>query len=495
MNAMSPYPRPSPAGLGGMGVRRGGPRVPAPPPTKAGKMPFWGKALLVTGLGIAGIMLISLLAVCGVFYWLFAPGKQVPTISVVGPESEAVFCFDNSEGDPGLSSMISKLLLEMQQAQHQIQREQMPESFRFLLDLQHRQNKKNMQGMGMYIPRDVTVTVEKVPGDELRHNFVAFNPSMFTGMVKLIFKSIPSLAPAGEIQVLEHNGHQYTVMKDGSSIAFVGGTIVWATEGEYMPKALDRIDAASGSGPNLPVELREYALEDAPWDFFGMIDDSNDLLSVIAVGEQEARMMDHGLEEPPADCGGSQELPGGALQHPAGENLPAESPDASARPAEDGPDNGGAPGEAGAGTLQEETPKEEEQKDLFDRITGDLKDIEGVTMKKVVFGIDVESEDTIKARLVFICGSPQEAYIIFEKTHAIIDETKNEIAGEKLKLSSNIKSDGSRIIVDIKMSGIGKAIADFWTKTMQEAESRRTLKEKEEDFLWNPPADDDEPKF
>ncbi|MFH1438037.1 MAG: hypothetical protein ABIJ56_20175 [Pseudomonadota bacterium] len=453
-------------------------------------MPFWGKALLVTGLGIAGIMLISLLAVCGVFYWLFAPGSQVPTIGVAGPESEAVFCFENSEGDQGLSSMISKLLLEMQRAQHNIQREQMPESFRFLLDLQHRQNQKSMQSLGMYIPRDVTVTVERVPGDELRHNFVAFNPSMFTGMVKLIFKSIPSLAPVGEIKVLEHKGRQYTVMKDGSSIAFVGGTIVWATEGEYMPLALDRIDAASGSSPKLPAELREFAALDAPWDFFGMIDDSNDLLAAIAEGEPEARKMDHGLEEPPGDSGASQEPPGGALPRPTGEELPAERPDAAERPVEDGPGNGGAPGEAGAGTLQEE-----EKKDLLGRITGGLKDIEGVTMKKVAFGIDVESEDTIKARLIFICGSPQEAETVMERLRAIVDETINDIAGDKLKLISNIKKDGSRIIMDIKMSGIGKAIADFWTKTMQEAESRRKLKEKEEEFLWKPPAGDDEPKF
>ena len=116
------------------------PKPPPLPPRSRG-IPAWAKALIVTGVGCGAILFILFAAFMGGMIWLFAPGKQIDTTMIAGKSTQALFHFKIQEDRSGLSALISRFFVEMQKVQNEMQREQVPESMKWLVDLQSAQNK------------------------------------------------------------------------------------------------------------------------------------------------------------------------------------------------------------------------------------------------------------------------------------------------------------------------------------------------------------------
>jgi hypothetical protein len=255
-------------------------------PPRGRPMPLWGKLILVGGTGCGVMVLACILLVFYGLYWVMAPGKQVPTTSIDGKGSEAVFFFDNNEKDSGVTALLGRLFLEAQKVQNDAQRRQLPESMRWLVDMSESRNRQGLQGLWMYIPKEVTVVVDEIPGDWRRNTIVAVNPAMFTNVVRVALWAPMSMDP--KTRTLKHRGREYWLSEDGSAMAFMGGTILFSQFGELMPHLFDRVDGLK-KGKNPAERLKSYWFKEKCWDFYALVDNSRGCLDWLLSGESKAK--------------------------------------------------------------------------------------------------------------------------------------------------------------------------------------------------------------
>ncbi len=426
------------------------PKPPLLPPR--GSIPAWAKALIVTGVGCGAVIAVLFAVSMGGMIWLFAPGKQIDTRVIAGKSTEAIFHFKNQEDRSGLSALINRFFVEMQKIQNQVQREQMPESMRWLVDLQSAQNQKSMGAMQMYIPREVTVTVEGSKGEYVRNTFVAVNPSMFSGMIKVMF-GIPARF-GQDVQRLEHNGHEYVVMKEGSAMCFIGGTILWAQMGEGMPELLDRVDAGAPSG-RLGRELEKSMEGQGAWDFFMGLLGGRDLSGWLFAEGGEPRSAAAGpvMAVP---------LPRISYQGAPEEPVPPEEPEAEPQ-GEDGPEAEPAPPDDGGG----------EQSGTLGSLKPDFEALADLGRNLMWLGIFVVSEDKVVGRLFVECGKGKDKEAAAAALQAIKVNLKEKAAPRGLTLTGRVKKEPDGVTMKFQLSGIGQAITDYWLAEFKKKEGER----------------------
>ena len=408
--------------------------APRPPPARGG-IPSWGKALIATGLGCGVVGFIVLLCIIGLTLWMLLPGRQIDTTRIAGKGTEAVLVYRNLEGKTAVGALINRFFVEMQKAQSEVQQQQVPESLRWLVDLQGRQNQKSMAAMRVYIPREVTVTIEGGGGDYVRNTFVAVNPSMLTGMFELMFEATAGMTP--DAKPRSHNGHDYLVMKNDSAICFHGGTVLWVQMAEGMPLLLDRIDGKSPPG-KVGGAVKKLLAKDAMWDFLAVIGDGGGVTDWLEAPDAPPALRAVGF-------------PAAALA-----DLQASGPP---------PDENQRVKEAeGVASGEEET--------LAGSIASELAAARAVPFDLMTIGLVAVSEGKVVGRIDAECAGEAEAVLLAAGLESAKTGLAEKAKARGLVITGASKTSGSSVTMKFQLGGLGRAFAVFWKDAAKKSQTQ-----------------------
>ncbi|MEM9558428.1 MAG: hypothetical protein AAGC60_29520 [Acidobacteriota bacterium] len=252
--------------------------MPPPPPASpppASVRPTATRAdrlLIGCGLGCGCLVLLGavLLGLAGV--WIFTPGKQVSTLAVATPEAPSVVRLDDLGSDAGTLEMLDALAVALSTAQNQNRRDQLPEEWGWLADLDSSQG--SGRGLAMFLPREATLRVE-APGPAGESRWVAaLNPRAFARPLRMVFESAAESAGAETGMTL--GGRPALETGDGMLLVFVDGTIVVGSEATLVEDAIARLER----GVTSPLEARPPA---GPWDLIGRLQGHQALAFVPAL--------------------------------------------------------------------------------------------------------------------------------------------------------------------------------------------------------------------
>src|SRR4029078_13008948 len=131
------------------------------PATKKGRA---GKRILVgclIFLGVGVLLVLGLVLAGG--YWFTKPGHQVPTLTVVSPQSVGqVHVFDLG-ADSGTRELLREFLQASQRANAEPSAQMLPEWLKRRQSLQAAQSSEQLE---LWLPSEVTLSVEPAAGDD-----------------------------------------------------------------------------------------------------------------------------------------------------------------------------------------------------------------------------------------------------------------------------------------------------------------------------------------
>jgi len=228
-------------------------------------------------IGCLVAIVLAVVLLVGGYYWMAAPGPQVPTDRFAGPDSLALIHVEGLGNDPGLAALLRRLAVEQQNSE--MQRESR-EEVRWLVKIlgsrgRRDEGEKIDEALGN-MPRDVTLTLESV--QESNPSWVAaVNLARFPRLFRLGF-----WAGSFFLETEEFNGFQ--IMKidpeHESAVTFVGHTLLWAEDQATLEHVLQRyLTAAQPEGDGL---LAAYTIRESRWNLFGVVANRNDSLAWLA---------------------------------------------------------------------------------------------------------------------------------------------------------------------------------------------------------------------
>ena len=236
--------------------------------TGSGGLRGFDKVLIGCGLGCAAILLGAVLAITFGTMWVFTPGRQSATEVIAGEDSLGVVRLHELADDPGTQDLFTRVLERIDEANRRQQREQLPEAWRWVSDLQGRRT--DPSGLNMMIPREMTIAFEKSAGGEGVDFVVAFNPRTMVRM----FKAILGLVGRAEEQELrsDHAGHPVYRFDDSSHLAFVDSTVLFSDSAAALERAIDRLEGAKAAGGAVRRTAGQGAeVPEGDWDVEGVV--------------------------------------------------------------------------------------------------------------------------------------------------------------------------------------------------------------------------------
>ncbi|UCF69356.1 MAG: hypothetical protein JSV80_08820, partial [Acidobacteriota bacterium] len=193
------------------------------------------KVAIIIGVILAGLLVLAVAIVLFAGWWITSTGAQVATDGIIGPESGAIFHTGRPEDGVGFEQFAGRVIIEVQRISLEQQRQDLPPALEWLREMQLQQS---TTGLEIYVPKELTLTVE--PGhswDEIEV-LLAANPRAFTKLFRFMFTRLfDDHVEAGRVR--GRDVYQFT---DGPAVAFVGGTIVFGTDAEIVGRALERLE-------------------------------------------------------------------------------------------------------------------------------------------------------------------------------------------------------------------------------------------------------------
>ncbi len=234
------------------------------------------KVLIGCAVGCGVLVVIGILAAAGGAYWFFSPGEQVATDAIASDDSLAVVRMDELADDPGAQALLTKILVDFDEANRKQQQEDLPESMRWISNLPRQS--PSSRDLNMYIPKEVTVTLERSEVGDSPNFVVAAN---LRTMVRPI-KAFLALAGRGENDPhfhSQHRGHDVYRMEHNAVVGFVENTLLFSDADSAMEQAIDRI--VDGGGAAAPVQPRrvKLATPEGDWDASGFLTNEDGLLA------------------------------------------------------------------------------------------------------------------------------------------------------------------------------------------------------------------------
>ena len=267
------------------------------------------KVLIGCGIGCAAVILLAAMAATFATLWVFTPGEQVATDAIADEASLGVIRLHELADDPGTQELITRVLERIEAAGRQQRREQLPESLRWISDLQGQQ--VNPAGLNMLFPKEMTIAYEEAADGATFHYVVAVNPRTMVRVFKTMFDLISRSDDSPNLRA-DYQGHPAYQLEGDAHLAFVRSTVLFSDSRQALERAIDRLAAS-------PVRRAAGAFDFArsipqgDWDVEGTIDNETGLVS----GGLEAFVKAGGDQEQTGDVAGS--LPGPRL--PPGDDL------------------------------------------------------------------------------------------------------------------------------------------------------------------------------
>jgi len=239
----------------------------------AGSALPWTRILVGCALAFGVVLLIGFgLAIYGV-YWAVNPGRQVPTMAVVGPDSVGVVRLDRAATDPGIQDLVQEAMMAIQRAQLDAERDTLPP---FLEGMRRWQLAQPAVGLGMWLPGEATLSFERRGEDERTGYVAAVNFRQFVRPVRALLERTFGSDP--KTRVLVHRETRILVQPGGSGLGFSGGTLLFAERARRLTAVLDRL-AEGGDAPPAPLALPELS---GRWDLYGTLDRPREARSFAA---------------------------------------------------------------------------------------------------------------------------------------------------------------------------------------------------------------------
>jgi hypothetical protein len=204
-------------------------------------IPVWGKVLLGCAavaalLGVAA----GVLVLAGV-WWVFNPGTQIATDRVVTPDAVAVVRFSGEHDLDALSELATLFFAETSEQQRRADPGRLPEPLRWLERMARAQDARAGQGLGIWLPREVTAAV--VPDGATRRRVVmAANLRGFIRPIRWFL--LHANSRPGRIET--RFGTEVVHLRDDAALAFAGGTLLWTDQAALLDGVLRE---AKASGP------------------------------------------------------------------------------------------------------------------------------------------------------------------------------------------------------------------------------------------------------
>ena len=436
------------------------PTNPIPPPTgppQPGASP-WLKLLLGCAVGCAVVGALVFLAVGGGMWWLVSPGEQVATEGVAGGESQAVVHFGGLNDDPGTRALLDRAVVAMQRAADRQRAEEMPDAVRWLEQLGRAQS-GGATGLGMWIPRDVTVTVEQGEDGE-SVVLVALNLAAFPRMIRMMVRQIARAEDEGGPVRKRYRGYDIDVFPDSPALAFAGSTLLVASRPEAVRRAIDRLEDGPEPGAMAALLPADGA---GRWDVHGAVRDHDGTLGTrfaeALPGARPAADAESAPEvpeapEPAPGGGGAGSAPGAVRVLEAPAPVPGH-----------GTDPGSAADEA-AGTATPAPPVE-----------------------RLTFGVDVVTADRIAAEIRLDCASEAGAREWLGRLEESLRhlETEHGRGALSSRISGTVES--ARLRAEIELTGVDAWIESAAAEWMEEPPEDDWPAEPEDDWTAGPPED------
>jgi hypothetical protein len=401
------------------------PPAPPTPPKPAGASSGL-KLLLGCAIGCAAVGLLVFLAVGGGFWWLVSPGEQVETERVAGGESRAVVHFGGLNDDPGARALLNRAAVAMQRAVDRQRGEEMPEALRWLEELGRAQG-GGAGGLGMWVPREVTLTVESGEGEEGGEGvfLVAVNLAAFPRMIRTIVRQVARAEEEGGPVRQRHRGYDIDVFPGGGALAFAGSTMMFASRPEALRRALDRLEDGPEPGPMTAVLAADGGDR---WDVRGALIDHDGTLGASL----------------------AEALAGRARPSPAANPAPGEL-EAPEPPQGGGPDPAGAvgvveapPSAAGDAAIAGAPPS----------AAGDAGVAGAPAVERATFGVDVVTADRIEAEIRLDCASEAGALEWLARLERALRHLESEHGRGALAAGIAGTVEGARLRADIELTGV-----------------------------------------
>ena len=237
---------------------------------KRKKLGGFDKILIGCGIGCAVMILVSVLGVAFGTMWLFTPGEQLATDVIVDEDSLGVVRFHELAEDPGTQELLTQVLLSVDEINRQRQREELPESMKWISDLQSGQS--NPAGLKMLIPKEMTIAYEESEDGEGIDYVVALNPRTMVRMFKSMF-SLMSRSDDNDVRS-DYRGHDVYELGGDGHLGFVSSTVVFASSRRALERAVDRIEA----GDVAPAQTFTSSIPAGDWDVEGTLGNETGLL-------------------------------------------------------------------------------------------------------------------------------------------------------------------------------------------------------------------------
>lgn len=250
-----------------------------------------GLEKVLIGCAIGCGILIVLGIVAGGFgaYWVFSPGKQVATAGIAGEDSVATVHMTELTDDPGAQELLTKALVTFHEMNQRRQQEDLPPALSWMSSFQQT---PSAQDFKMYIPREMTLTLERSPYGEDPNFVVAANLRTmirpFKGMMGLAARA----EEADEDFHSSYRGHDVYRMDEDAYLGFVDNTLLFSDAAEALETAIDRLESGRTGGPgSFPVTVDLQAPE-GDWDAAGVVHNEGGLLGELVddllAGDAEA---------------------------------------------------------------------------------------------------------------------------------------------------------------------------------------------------------------
>jgi hypothetical protein len=243
------------------------------------------KVVVGCGLAFGLVMLVGFgLALYGL-YWAFSPGRQMPTALAVGPRSVGVVRLERGDSDRGMQELVETLIGAIQRAQLAAEDGKVPP---FLQSMRRWQLAQSGSNLGMWIPREVTLSIEAGPEAEERRMVAAVNMRSLVRPMGLMIEHMVKREPRA--RVVTHSGHEVVVSSGGSAVSFAEGTWLFGSGASEVETLLDRWARSPATAPRLPASIEDLG---GRFDVYGALqraEEARPLLAlVVAVAGQEER--------------------------------------------------------------------------------------------------------------------------------------------------------------------------------------------------------------
>lgn len=383
------------------------------------------KVLIGCAIGCGAAIVIAVVAVALGTVWIFAPGEQIATARIAGEDSLGVIRLDELAGDPGTQALLTRVLTRFDEINRERQREDLPPSLRWLSDLQDQQSNQ-AQGLNLLIPKEMTLTLESAAAESAGdgEDVDLVVAANPRTMVRL-FKGMFGLI--GRLEEGERRiAHRYR------------GHAVYELEDDAVIAFVRSTFLFATSAGALERAIDRVATD--------RIESASDPAGESARGY--LRAIPPGEWDVEGALGSDAGLVEGILRW-----LSA-----------DVEDDGGA---TAAGV-----------EELLERAGADLH---------LGFGLDVASADEVSGRTVLECGDPGAAAEWHRALGERFEALRARAAETGLELETDARVDGSRVVTELRLTGI-EALIDEIASAMVEAEEAEGAEEAEEAASPNAPG-------